>query len=447
VLGTPLHAEVISLGHSRPRSRSFTPHVQRKWRGRSAAVRLFTRSTSAVRLRRLTLENFRGFESLDLELHPQLTVLVGANGSGKTSILEALVAMLDRATYEHESDEDTPLVSAFDTRLGRRGFSIGLDVDVLDEPATFRIDEGGKKKHDLTLKLREALDAEPAVALCAYSVLRHVTVKLPNPPEAEEYGFSVDLGLSKVARQWLGRSDFSPFFAWFLRQEDIENELRRDQPAYRDPTLEVTRKAIEGLMPGYTSLRVRRAHTKTPRFTLTKGDQELDFDRLSEGERALAVLVGDIARRTTAPGNAPDPAKNKGIVIIDEIDLHLHPKWQANVLPALLGTFPEIQFIVTTHSPLVLSQVDAECVRLLQDFRLLDVPPTRGRDPNSVLTEVFGVPLRPVETQAQIDHIAELIDEEQLDEAKQELRRLGEQLGSTDLEVTRLRGLVELMEA
>ena len=190
----------------------------------------------------------------------------------------------------------------------------------------------------------------PTFKICAYSVRREVGPVSSQPSTST--GSLLELWRSKV--------DFSEFFAWFVAVEDIENERRRDSPAYRD-------------------------------------------------------------------GHA-----HRGIVLIDEIDLHLHPKWQANVLPSLLRTFPELQFIVTTHSPIVLSHVDSDCVRLLDGFRLVDVPFTRGRDPNSVLTEVFGVPLRPAETQAQIDHIAELI---------------GEELGATDLEVTRLCGLVELMEA
>jgi predicted ATP-binding protein involved in virulence len=196
-------------------------------------------------------------------------------------------------------------------------------------------------------------------------------------------------------------------------------------------------------MPGYCSLRVRRSRARRhPRLTLAKDGEEFDFQQLSEGERALAVLTGDIARRTAAPDQP-----HQGIVLIDEIDLHLHPKWQANVLPALLRTFPSIQFVVTTHSPIVLSHVDSACVRLLEDFALVDVPPTRGRDPNSVLSEVFEVPLRPAETQTQLDHIAELIDAERLAEAKAEIHRLSDQLGHGDVEVTRLRGIVELMEA
>jgi len=379
-----------------------------------------------VRLKRLTLENFRGFESLDLELDPQLTVLVGANGAGKTSILDALVLGLSKAKMNRTTGH--PWADS-DQRKGATTMMIALEMDGDEDSSVTR-------QFRMTKTVGSGSVGGPVIPanfkICAYSVRREVGPVSSQPSTAT----------ASLLDLWRSKVDFSEFFAWFIAVEDIENERRRDSPDYRDVLLEPTRNAVERLLPGYTSLRVRRSPSHQPSLSLVKGGVEFNLEQLSEGERALAVLAGDIAWRTAVVGQG-----HCGIVIIDEIDLHLHPKWQASVLPSLLRTFPDLQFIVTTHSPIVLSHVDTKHVRLLENFRLVDVPPTRGRDPNSVLTEVFGIPLRPAETQAHIDRIAELIDEEQLDEAKQELRRLGDQLGSSDLEVTRLRGLVELMEA
>jgi predicted ATP-binding protein involved in virulence len=410
--------------------------VDRSGGGAIVAQRVGWGLERIVRLKRLTLENFRGFESLDVELHPQLTVLVGANGSGKTSILDALVLALTECL---SGPTDDASVSHADYRKGTSAASIGLEVFPSDgaDLVRFTLEIAGVGNR-LSKSVRGPSSITPsdwdtAASICAYPVRRQVGPITSEAPARD----------TSLLEGWRNEVDFSGFFARFVSAEDIENERRRDDPAHRDPVLESTRQSIERLMPGYTSLRARRSGARMPpRLTLTKDGVEFDLQQLSEGERALAVLAGDIAWRTAIMGHG-----NRGIVIIDEVDLHLHPKWQADVLPSLLRTFPELQLIVTTHSPIVLSHVDAEHVRLLENFQLVQVPPTRGRDPNSVLTEVFGVPLRPAETQAHIDHIAELIDAERLDEAKQELRRLGDQLGSSDLEVTRLRGLVELMEA
>lgn len=399
-----------------------------------------------MKLKRLTLKNFRGFEHLELEFHQQLTVLVGVNGSGKTSVLEALIVMLNKASLDaamHPGDQWIPAAQ----RLGTSSFRLDLCLGHDDHEMSFVLDPSVASDRAPSTKAAEMLRT---TAVCAYSVRRDVARPFQDTQRLRRRDrpslSDPSIGLSPAAEQWLSVSDFSDFFEWFLDQEDIENERRLDEPQHRDPRLEATRNAIERLMPGYSSLRVRRARSSGPRLTLKKKDQELDFTQLSEGERTLTALGGDIARRTASGQPTTEREADRGLVIIDEIDLHLHPQWQANVLPALLRTFPDIQFIVTTHSPIVLSHVDSECVRLLRDFQLVPVPPTHGRDPNSVLSEIFEVPLRPATTQAQLDRIAVLIDQEQLEQAKTEIHRLGQALGQHDLEVTRLRGLVELME-
>ncbi|MEM9455963.1 MAG: AAA family ATPase [Myxococcota bacterium] len=400
-----------------------------------------------MKLKRLTLENFRGFEHLEIEFHPQLTVLVGVNGSGKTSVLEALIVMLNKASSDAEMHLGRQWIPAAQ-RLGTRSFRLDLRLGHDDDEVSFVLDPSVAIDRAPRTKAATMLRT---TAVCAYSVRRDVARPFHDTENLRRRDRSplsdLNIGLSPAAEQWLSVSDFSDFFEWFLDQEDIENERRLDDPQYRDPRLEATRNAIEQLIPGYSSLRVRRARSSSgPRLTLKKNDQELDFTQLSEGERTLTALGGDIARRTASGQSTTEREADRGVVIIDEIDLHLHPQWQANVLPALLRTFPDIQFVVTTHSPIVLSHVDSECVRLLRDFQLVPVPPTHGRDPNSVLSEVFEVPLRPAKTQALLDRIAALIDQEQLEQAKAEIHRLGQDLGQRDLEVTRLRGLVELME-
>ena len=101
----------------------------------------------------------------------------------------------------------------------------------------------------------------------------------------------------------------------------------------------------------------------------------------------------DLARRLAIanPWLGENALEGEGIILIDEIDLHLHPQWQRRVLPALTQTFPNCQFIVTTHSPQVLSEVPGESVFILENGKLLDYSPhTRGRDSNSILSEIFN---------------------------------------------------------
>lgn len=180
----------------------------------------------------------------------------------------------------------------------------------------------------------------------------------------------------------------------FREREDIENAERVELSSFRDPQLDAVRHAIEALLPGYERPRVRRPRgaapmeLNRPSMVINKGEHELAFDQLSGGERILVALAGDIARRLAiANPKASNPLEGEGVVLIDEVDLHLHPKWQAKVIPALRRTFPNIQLVVTTHSLIVLGYVPSECVQMLRDFELCDPPSTNeGREPNASVT-------------------------------------------------------------
>ncbi|HDT6525996.1 AAA family ATPase [Klebsiella aerogenes] len=104
------------------------------------------------------------------------------------------------------------------------------------------------------------------------------------------------------------------------------------------------------------------------KLVLTKKGIELDAQQLSQGEKTILTLVGDLSRRLSLLNpNLQNPFEGKGIVLIDEIDLHLHPAWQQRIVERLLTTFPNIQFILSTHSPQVLSTVPSRSIRILEE--------------------------------------------------------------------------------
>jgi predicted ATP-binding protein involved in virulence len=179
-------------------------------------------------------------------------------------------------------------------------------------------------------------------------------------------------------------------------------------------------------------------------MVVQKGDTLLEVDQLSDGEKCLLAMAGDLGRRLALANPSPaDPLSAAAVVLIDEIELHLHPGWQRMVVERLRQTFPNCQFILTTHSPQVLSQVPAESVILLDRFKRAELPAgTLGRDSNAILTEVMGVPERPQATADRIHEIAELIDREELPAAREALDTLAKQLGEQDSEVVRLRSLI-----
>lgn len=410
-----------------------------------------------MKLEQLLLQNFRGFENFTMTFHPKLTVIAGVNGSGKTSILDVTTRLLGISTEQNSAGGFSNLDCRNDeteARVSLKGTTPFSSTGKWHSEMKFQ-----KHSWQSTHKNRAPIqippdrrEAGPLPIHPYYQVNRHADDKTPG---------STNPQIWRAQRAWepvFGTRNFDDFFLWFREREDLENEERRDNPVYVDHLLDAVRKALVSILPGYDKPRVRRPRfgengtsaptTHIPVLTLIKEGRELAFNQLSEGERTTAALTCDIARRLAVANPNSDPLQGAGVVLIDEIDLHLHPKWQAQVVESLGRTFPNIQWVVTTHSPIVLSRAPSECVRLIKDFRLVEtLPMTSGRDPNSLLTDIFDSPLRPEDVEAQIHRVAELIDDEDLTGAKFELERLQARLGSDDREVTRLNAMIDFLEA
>ena len=244
-----------------------------------------------------------------------------------------------------------------------------------------------------------------------------------------------------------GQLKFRSFFQWFKAREDVENELKvsKQDLSLEDPQLAAVRRAIARMLPGFSGLRIQRDPLH---MVIQKGGTALAVDQLSDGERALLTLTADLARRLAITyAGAGDPLEGEAIVIIDEIEQHLHPAWQRSVVGALRRAFPNCQLILTTHSPQVLSEVPNEAVVLVQDFQFFHpAAPTAGRDSNAILREVMGVEARPHGVAEEIGAVSGLLDEGKNEEARARLDRLALALTERDPDVFRLRGLLDVVE-
>jgi predicted ATP-binding protein involved in virulence len=405
-----------------------------------------------VRARRLQLSSYRGFDALDLRLDDELTVLVGTNGSGKTSVLEALAAA-SRLTL---SDDD-----GWTTRMDldlRNGASSGIVTAEFshDGPSGPRDLVTSVKLESGFVESRTGWAVEgsqrqtgPVPIAAYYPVSRAAVDRTPGTTTPKKYA-PTDAWLDAFEPS----TSFEQLFTWFREREDLENETLRYEPTYKDHALAAARAAVEQILPGVTNPRVRRPRgdgTDGPSFrepvlTVSKAGELLSFRQLSEGERTLTALAADIARRLAIANPGAPPLEGSGIVLIDEIELHLHPTWQVRVLSSLRRTFPNVQLVVTTHSPLVLSRVADRHIRLLKDFEVYSSPTrTQGRDPSALLDAVFEVSPREEATAKAVRHVAKLLDDERLDEARVELEKLERSLGGEDSEVVRLRTIMELL--
>lgn len=398
-----------------------------------------------MKIQSLHLLNFRGIKTLDVDFTQRTTTFVGINGVGKSSVLDALAIGLSQLTWRLNGFPLKARPIALDDIREGAGFArITLVVQLRGQPVQWSIVTNRRKGRYLEPQRRSDLNALKA----AVAELRAEWEHADNEQEVYDLPLAVYYDVNRavldipirvreklenkpyeVYRDALdhGGADFKRFFIWFRNCEDFENEQRRDRSKFRDRGLEAVRTAVE-VFTGFRDLRIRR----TPlRMTVVKQGLELNVAQLSDGERNMLALVGDLARRLSILN--PSMANRKegqGVVLIDEIDLHLHPRWQRTVVAWLERTFPHCQFIITTHSPQVVGELAPESVMLLRDGALLGhAPRSLGLSSSEVLEELMEGHARNPEVTAQLEAIHRQIDDDEIAEAQTLVNQLRAQVG------------------
>lgn len=369
-----------------------------------------------MRLSKITLSNFRCFPSLEIDLHPQLTVLVAENGQGKSSVLDAIRITL------------WPFVSSFD--LARNAFSDPGNAITVDDVRLIKGDQKdmlrqlpceiaatgdfgtGPEKNwsryrDSEAKRSKTKDAGDASYMRQWAGTVQQQIRDPNKPTIDlpvfgYYGTGRLWAQKKLTEASKGADDtkssdfyirtfaymncldpassYKHFQEWFTLISKIyweaalkmlEGKGSESAVSQAETPLVVVRQAIDALLQpvtGWHSLEYSHSHEES---LVLHHDQHgvLKVDQLSDGIRSVLAMIGDIAYRCYKlnPHLGLDAARQtRGVVMIDEVDMHLHPLWQQRVLEQLRQAFPSVQFIVTTHSPQVLTTVNRENIRILQ---------------------------------------------------------------------------------
>lgn len=464
-----------------------------------------------MRLNKITLNNFRCFEHLELDLHPRLTVLVGKNGAGKTAILDAVSVGLSPA-LRYLSSVNQRLSSSrikdSDVRIepwGRRGdqerwgacdFSQVIVETTSDlKWETWKASAKGKTPKtrigesalaSAMASISESFKSEKPELLPIFSYYGAQRGYIEIPKRIRASTKNYDYPTAALIDALNAQSDFREMLKWFDLEESAElrsNKGCRPEEYEESPALSAVRVAIEQILGGdYSNPRFNRDH----KFIVDakQGPTPLQVSQLSQGYQSMLALAMDFARRM-AIGNSHlhrffDQSNNDvvdafleslrelnphwfdkseglslpsfstptllapGIMLIDEVDLHLHPAWQQRVLSDLLRAFPSTQFIVTTHSPQVLSTVPAECIRVLTterdeesgQQRIVIQPVTQqtlGVASSDVLAEVMGTdPVPDIAEARQLSRYMALIqqDLEDSDDAQQLLTVLNRHFGA-----------------
>jgi predicted ATP-binding protein involved in virulence len=431
-----------------------------------------------IRLRELKLSNFRRFEDLSIR----------RNGTGKTTVLDGVASLMkflidkirrepvnlkgslnDRDIrngtkeavntltiyFEKENSEASPKrgIKESDEGYIETGVELtwygsltkaGFDPEEITEANAFTDFDNIISAIEKQLK-REEPSSLPVIVYyrCDYAT---------DAPAANGEMISTE-AFNAYDNALSTRSfDFRQFSEWYKWRED----LARDTKNGRDQLREITEQAVCILLSDgknkFTLLRTRALTTGIGyELTVSKNGESLSVNQFSSGEKMLFALVADLARRLAlANPGVEKPLEGNGIVLIDEIDLHLHPGKQREVLPKLLEIFPNVQFVVTTHSPVVLADFDRENIRILSDNGIVETPHVKGRDYVSILFEFMGVPQRPTSAQHEIDELFQLFEKEdfgakELKIAQQKIAMMKKQFGNNDPDLLKAESMLHVI--
>lgn len=434
-----------------------------------------------MRIDRLDLENFKKFTEQTFDLHPHFTLLVGENGSGKTSVLDAL-AVAASIWLVWAPDSTLPggrRIFSGDIRLepelkgDRTQFqerrpvivrALGQIGDHRDVSWTRQIRADQKRASNTEAKqaldyVREIYDRDSAGEQVLCPVLAYYGAGRAWLPSNER--IPGEPKTNGPARRWAAfygcfteKIHFGELRKWFHR----ETTAAGNRGGRMRPGFEVVRRAILACVPDADAIWF---DSDREQIVLSIGGNAQPFDNLSAGQRMMMALVADLAIKAVTqnafllppdelgPEDEPLPRvlqQTPGLVLIDELDVHLHPRWQRRVATDLKATFPNLQFVCTSHSPQVIGEVKPEELRLLDDGV---TTPKRsfGIDSSRILEEVMDAKPRNESVDTQLRKLFALIDQEDFDAARTVLHQVEAELGPDDPEITRAQTLMTFLES
>ena len=418
-----------------------------------------------MRVKRLNIRDFRGIGKLELEFDPRLNVFIGDNGTGKSTILDFLALMLSKCRYfdsefelsgknenirtgQMQYEGEIILQHQFDEQTGY--FIAEHTYSDRGEGISFYENRDGALEHVENMEpfkqfFRETAEDDSIMKarlpLVAYYPTNRAVLEIPERIRAYRPATSPFNAYDNALSSAL---DFRTFIGRFRECEADQDFLPIDYP---DPFLkwhrrqhEAVQEAIQRMIPEFADLHVEK---KPFKVCIQKNAQRIGFGQLSDGEKCLLALVGDIALRLAIANPGLDsPLEGQGVILIDEIELHLHPRWQRRVIPNLLSIFPNCQFILSTHSPQVLGEVEQPCLirKLIHDETITvdELPQMNGYDANYILEEFMNTSCRNQDFEKLLSDTERAIEDRNYELAQEKLSKVFEIVGNQHADALRL---------
>ena len=413
---------------------------------------------NGFRFQEIHVDNYRCFKELKLPLEEDTTVLFAENGGGKTALLTALAIGL----------------AVFHTGTPRN-----LKLDARRDPRIRTLDERGRREPVGPCKVAWTATVGDNESVAWSTVVQPASGRTTNQRQpilqaieqvrvpGERWPLFAWYGVDRLARRRNGRrrveraadrweayaSALDPNLDEALLLQWLQDEILGD----------VVRRQLEEPERFFHAAVMNATVQATPRVSNAWYDPVAQgpvvrfedghvapWSELSDGYHVFIALVADIARRAVMLNEfdgADAPARVEGVVLIDELDLHLHPRWQRVAIPSIRHVFPRLQFVVTTHSPQVLSSVENRQVRRLVDGKLQEYPVlVEGRDSNAILREYMRTEDRSAEGTAALRALHDHIDRGHREHAEALYRRLLARWGDLDPDLIEAKVLLDLEE-
>jgi predicted ATP-binding protein involved in virulence len=356
-----------------------------------------------VRIERIKIKNFKGFSNEEFELNSRFTVFIGDNAKGKTSILDALAVAvgsylrgIDVAKHEARSiDKKEVRVKTIDSQPRPQ---LPVEVEAFGEINGIVLSGGWKRTVDkLTKKTTTTYVNARNIETIASKMLQesrengkvtfpviayHGTGRLWAEHEEKKatykkQGEGVEMAYTRCLSP---KSSSKEFLSWYKTYED---EIKKFGSKKDELLLDTFKKAILSMIPDNHWTDMSYSFKDEDLIGLFKSENKTDkllFSQLSDGYRNLIGMVADIAYRCIKlnPHLGIDAIRlTPGVVLIDELDLHLHPNWQKRIVSDLKNVFENVQFVATTHSPFIVQSLRADELINLDDVKGLDNDPNK----------------------------------------------------------------------
>ena len=410
-----------------------------------------------MKIDNIILKNFKCFSSASVQLHPRMNVLVGVNGTGKSSMLEAIrvaIGALFLGVDKYKGKIAAPGIIADNVRMENLESLYPVVIEAKGSVNTFNanheespeyeditwirsLDKHGrtttknkaKKMSEASERMQRAIrEKRGTIPLVAY----YTTERYKK--ERKEYGVEADGSRLRGYFNSLDSTTNIKFFQDLFFTETLD-ATQKQRPSEMLAAVVSAVKVCVKCKDMYYDFK------KAEIIMVGEDDVRMPMHLLSDGVRSVLSLVMELAFRSYLlnPHKGADaPRETDGVVLIDEIDLHLHPEWQLHILDDLQQAFPKMQFIVTTHAPLVVSAVNDCCIYSVADGQAYDFPSQYGQNADHIL-QMMGVRKMKEEYQLVLNEYLLLIEagQGQTDKAIECRHKLEEWLGKEHAELKR----------